>query len=94
MGAAEYGPTDSPYVFGVQTYEESPLGRELQQTGPGYAWHAGDKGIKTEYGFNAASRVRLYRTGLRKRCLENGSWYRETYYYDGSIVLHLYNLIK
>ena len=70
------------------------MGRELQQTGPGYAWHAGDKGVKTEYGFNAAGRVRLYRTGLRKRCLEIGGWYRETYYYDEHCPSFIYNLIK
>ena len=27
---SEYGSTDSPYAFGVHTYEASPLGRELQ----------------------------------------------------------------
>lgn len=71
----EYGAIDSPYAFGVHTYEASPLGRELQQTGPGYAWHAGDKGIKTEYGFNAAGRVRLYRTDASGN-LMNGGYYK------------------
>ncbi|WP_317324362.1 DUF6443 domain-containing protein, partial [Leyella lascolaii] len=72
---ADYGAVDSAYAFTLRTYESSPLARELKHVGPGYAWHRGDRGMETEYGFNSGGRVRLYHTDASGN-LVNGGYYK------------------
>ena len=49
MAIAGYG-DDAPYS--TARYEQSSLGRLMSETGPGEAWHRGNRGKKTGYMFN------------------------------------------
>ena len=67
-----YGAAEQSHAFSQTEYDGSPLNRVTKQIGPGYARHAGGRGITTSYGYNGAEEVRLYRVSASGGLLRSG----------------------
>ena len=74
-----YGTEEQNYAFTHTQYENSPLARVVQQTGPGKAWHTNGKGTNIDYDMNHSEEVRLYKVS------SNGVLSVGGYYQSGTL---------
>ena len=67
-----YGSDESNFAFSFSTFETSPLGRVLTETGPGKNWHQAGKRVTLYYGTNTANEVRRWKVDAAGTLVDGG----------------------